>query len=140
MINDQSAGKVREDEGRTRRSPCPVACALDIFGDRWSLLVIRDLLLGKTRFKDFIASPEGIPTNILSERLSRLSAAGLVRQVTLAEGARHLGYGLTAKGRALLPVLGAMRDWGLRWEKGTQVMKGLHRPASRGRSPGQLPE
>jgi len=55
----------------TRRSPCPVACSLDLIGDKWTLLVIRDLLFGRSRFKDFAASPEGIPTNILSERLGR---------------------------------------------------------------------
>ncbi len=104
-----------------RRSPCPVACALDLFGDRWTLLVIRDLLLGKSRFKDFIASPEGIPTNILAERLTRLRAGGIVEQVSAAEGSPRLAYRLTAKGRALAPVLEAMRDWGLRWEKGTRA-------------------
>jgi DNA-binding HxlR family transcriptional regulator len=104
-----------------RRSPCPVACALDVFGDRWTLLVIRDLVLGKTRFKDFAASPEGIPTNVLSERLSRLLAHGIVSQVSASEGSKHLAYRLTEKGRALLPILGAMRDWGLAWEKSTRA-------------------
>jgi len=105
-----------------RRSPCPVACTLDLLGDRWTLLVIRDLFLGRTRFKDFEASPEGIPTNILSERLERLLAAGIVEQVPVEEGAKRFGYELTAKGKALGPVLVAMRDWGLKWEKGTRVM------------------
>ena len=107
-----------------RRSPCPVACALDIFGDRWTLLVIRDLVLGKTRFKDFAASPEGIPTNVLSERLSRLLAHGIVSQVSASEGSKHLAYRLTEKGRALLPIVGAMRDWSLAWEKGTLAQLG----------------
>lgn len=107
-----------------RRSPCPVACALDIFGDRWTLLVIRDLVLGKSRFKDFAASPEGIPTNILSDRLDRLLSHRIVTQVSAGEGSKHLAYELTEKGRALLPVLGAMRDWGLAWEKGTKAMLG----------------
>ena len=56
----------------SKRSPCPVAFSLDIFGDRWTLLVIRDLFYGRTRFKEFVASPEGIPTNILTDRLERL--------------------------------------------------------------------
>ena len=107
-----------------RRSPCPVACALDVFGDRWTLLVIRDLVLGKTRFKDFAASPEGIPTNVLSERLSRLLAHGIVSQVSAGEGSKHLAYRLTDKGRALLPILGAIRDWSLAWEKGTRAHLG----------------
>ena len=104
-----------------RRSPCPVACTLDVLGDRWTLLLIRDLFLGRTRFKDFEASPEGIPTNILSERLERLQAAGIIEQVPVDEGAKRFGYRLTAKGKALAPVLVAIRDWGLKWEKGTRV-------------------
>jgi DNA-binding HxlR family transcriptional regulator len=105
-----------------RRSPCPVACALDVFGDRWTLLIIRDLVLGKTRFKDFATSPEGIPTNVLSERLARLLAHDIVSQVSASEGSKHLAYHLTKKGNALLPVLQNIRDWGLAWEKGTRPL------------------
>jgi DNA-binding HxlR family transcriptional regulator len=106
-----------------RRSPCPVACGLDVFGDRWTLLVIRDLLFGAERFKDFTASPEGIPTNLLADRLKRLSEHGIVTQVAAADGSRHPAYRLTAKGLALRPVLESMRDWGLKWEKGTRLLK-----------------
>jgi DNA-binding HxlR family transcriptional regulator len=102
-----------------RRSPCPVACSLDLFGDRWTLLVIRDLILGRSRFKDFTASPEGIPTNILTDRLARLLSHQIVRQIPAGEGARHFAYELTEKGEALKPVLRAIRDWGLAWEEGT---------------------
>jgi len=105
-----------------RRSPCPVACALDLIGDRWTLLVIRDLMLGRSRFKDFETSPEGIPTNILSERLERLLGAGVVEQMPVEEGSKRLAYRLTTKGRALTPVMVAMRDWGLKWEKGTRIL------------------
>lgn len=105
-----------------RRSPCPVACALDILGDRWTLLVIRDLMLGRSRFKDFEASPEGIPTNILSERLERLLRHDIVEQIPAEEGAKRLAYRLTAKGGELRPLLAAMRDWGLKWEKGTRAL------------------
>jgi DNA-binding HxlR family transcriptional regulator len=105
-----------------RRSPCPVACALDLFGDRWTLLIVRDLVLGRSRFKDFTASPENIPTNILTERLARLLTGGIVQQNPAADGAKRMAYELTEKGRALLPVLKAMRDWGLRWEQGTEAM------------------
>lgn len=104
-----------------RRSPCPVSCALDLVGDRWTLLVIRDLFLGKYRFKDFLASPEGIPTNILTDRLKRLLEKQMVIQVADSEGSRHLGYQLTDKGHALLPVVKAMKDWGLQWEEGTKA-------------------
>ena len=105
----------------SRRSPCPVACSLDIFGDRWTLLVIRDLFFGRTRFKDFAASPEGIPTNILSERLERLLARGIVKQIPAEDGTKRLAYRLTKKGKALGPILKAMRDWGLAWDKSTRV-------------------
>jgi DNA-binding HxlR family transcriptional regulator len=98
-----------------------VACALDLFGDRWTLLIVRDLFLDRHRFRDFTASPEGIPTNILADRLARLLQRGIVTQVPAAEGAKHLAYQLTEKGRALQPVLVALRDWGLRWEKGTRA-------------------
>ncbi len=98
-----------------------MACALDILGDRWTLLVVRDLLLGRTRFRDFAGSPEGIPTNILSERLERLARRGIVERVPAAEGARRQIYRLTAKGRALRPAVEALKDWGLAWEPGTRV-------------------
>ena len=104
-----------------RRSPCPVACGLDLFGDRWTLLIVRDLLLGSERFKEFAASPEGIPTNILADRLARLVEHGVVEQVAATDGSRHPAYRLTAKGRALRPVLKTMRDWSLAWQAGTQA-------------------
>ena len=106
----------------TRRSPCPLACGLDIFGDRWTLLVVRDLVRGAERFKDFAASPEGIPTNILTDRLNRLVQQGVVELTAAADGSRHPAYRLTDKGQALKPVLASMRDWGLAWEKGTRTM------------------
>ena len=106
----------------TRRSPCPVACSLDVFGDRWTLLIVRDLILGRTRFKDFTASPEGIPTNILSDRLERLLRHRVVEQVPASDGTKRLAYQLTAKGLALRPLLTSVRDWGLKWEKRTRVL------------------
>lgn len=105
-----------------RRSCCPVACALDIFGDRWTLLIVRDLFLGRARFKDFTAAPENIPTNILADRLERLQAHGVIEQIPAADGTKRLAYRLTEKGRALGVVLKSLRDWGLTWEKSTRVM------------------
>jgi DNA-binding HxlR family transcriptional regulator len=90
-----------------RRSPCPVACSLDIFGDRWTLLIVRDLFFGRTRFKDFTASPEGIPTNILTDRLERLLAHGIIEQIPAQDGTKRLAYRLTQKGKAIRPVLKA---------------------------------
>lgn len=113
---------LKAPESSSRRSPCPVSCALDVFGDRWTLLVIRDLMLGRNRFKDFTSSPEGIPTNILSDRLERLQESGLVRQIPAASGGKRMAYELTAKGEALRPTLKSLRDWGLAWEPGTQAL------------------
>jgi DNA-binding HxlR family transcriptional regulator len=105
-----------------RRSPCPVACSLDVLGDRWTLLVVRDLLLGRTRFRDFVASPEGIPTNILSDRLERLVGHGIVEKIPAHDGSKRMAYQLTQKGTALGPILAAVRDWGLAWDKETRVL------------------
>ena len=105
-----------------RRSPCPLACSLDIIGDRWTLLIIRDLMFGRNRFKDFSASPEGIPTNILSERLNRLINHQIITQIPAPDGSKRHAYQLTEKGQALRPLLESMRDWGLKWEKGTKAM------------------
>src|SRR5580693_6780007 len=105
-----------------RRSLCPVACSLDIFGDRWTLLIVRDLFVGRTRFKDFAASPEGIPTNILADRLERLLTHNVVEQIPAEDGTKRLAYRLTRKGKALGPTLKALRDWGLAWDKSTRAL------------------
>lgn len=97
---------------------------LDVCGDRWTLLIIRDLFFGRSRFKDFTASPEGIPTNILADRLNRLLRHGIVVQVPAEDGSLRLGYQLTEKGSALRPVIEAMRDWGLKWEPSTKAEMG----------------
>src|SRR5262249_7902411 len=91
-----------------RRSDCPVACTLDLLGDRWTLLVVRDLLRGKSRYGDFLASREGIPTNILAERLKRLQEAGVVDAAPYSEHPPRFEYRLTPKGLELAPVVRAM--------------------------------
>ena len=105
-----------------RRSPCPVAAALDIVGDRWTLLVVRDLFLGHSRFREFAASPERIPTNILSDRLDRLLSHGIVEQTPAEKGGKRLAYRLTKKGKDLEKTVTALRDWALKWDKTTKVM------------------
>jgi DNA-binding HxlR family transcriptional regulator len=106
-----------------RRSPCPLACSLDLLGDKWTILVIRDLALGKTSFKDFATGPESIPSNILSDRLSRLMDADMIGQQPVEGDGRRFAYHLTPKGKALRPVLFALRDWGLEWIPGTAAMR-----------------
>ncbi len=103
------------------RSTCPIASALDIVGDRWTLLVVRDLFLGKHRYGEFQASAEAIPTNILAERLKRLEAAGLVVKEYYQENPPRGEYVLTRRGADLAPILRAMRDWGKKHIPGTFV-------------------
>jgi DNA-binding HxlR family transcriptional regulator len=101
------------------RSPCPVAGTLDIIGDRWTLLVVRDLVWGKARFGEFAASPEKIPTNLLSDRLQRLESAGLVERRAYQDNPPRYEYALTPKGRSLKPVLSNLASWGKRNVPGT---------------------
>src|SRR5438270_4073320 len=95
------------------RSPCPVAGALDLLGDRWTLLVVRDLLFyRKRRFAEFLASPEGIATNILADRLGRLEHAGLVTRHRYQARPVREEYRLTTRGRALAAALRELIRWG----------------------------
>ena len=92
---------------------CSLARALDVVGERWTLLVIRDLLGGPKRYKDLLGSLAGIGTNLLANRLKELEAGGLVMQVTLPPPVSVKAYELTAQGRALESVVVALADWGL---------------------------
>jgi DNA-binding HxlR family transcriptional regulator len=97
-----------------------VACSLDVIGDRWTLLVIRDLLAGKRRFGEFLDSPEHIPTNILAERLKRLEGAELVCSQQYSEHPPRSEYVLTPRGLELQGVLDAVANWGLEQFPGTR--------------------
>jgi DNA-binding HxlR family transcriptional regulator len=99
---------------RTNRSRCPVSCTLDVLGDRWSLLVVRDVTRGKRRYAEFLESPEGIPTNILADRLKRLVSKGVITAHRYSEHPPRFEYHLTAKGEDLRPILKAMVQWGVR--------------------------
>ena len=100
-------------ETASRRSDCPIACTLDLVGDRWTLLVLRDLHGGKRLFEEFCASPEGIATNVLADRLERLERAGLATRAQDASDRRRVVYALSERGRSLSPVLRVLREWGL---------------------------
>ena len=94
------------------RSICPIANTLDLLGDKWTLLVIRDLLFfDKHRFGDIASSLEGIPTNILADRLHRLEENGIVVKVPYSSRPQRYEYHLTPKGADLLPILLAMAEW-----------------------------
>jgi len=98
---------------RSDKSNCPISFSLDLFGDRWTLLVLRDLILwGKTRFAEFQASDEKIASNILSDRLRRLEQQGFVRIQKDPADARQKIYTATDKGRSLTPVLLEIAAWG----------------------------
>jgi DNA-binding HxlR family transcriptional regulator len=102
---------------KKRRSGCPVSVALELLGDRWSLLIIRDLMVrGLRTFKDFQESGEGIATNILAARLQRLQAAGIITAETEQADARRVNYRLTAKGIDLAPLLLELLIWGAQHE------------------------
>lgn len=103
-----------------RRSPCPVACTLDIVGDKWTLLVIRDLLLGRTHHKEFLRSPEGIATNILSDRLKKLLQHKLVETFPSPTKSGKTAYRLTEKGQSLGQLVGLIADWGDKHLSGTE--------------------
>ena len=105
-----------------KRSGCPISCALDIMGDKWSLLVLRDLIFMKKRyFKEFLSSSEGIATNILSDRLKRLEGEGLILKQQDPENKRQMIYSLTEKGLALTPVLVELVYWGAKHDPRTQM-------------------
>jgi DNA-binding HxlR family transcriptional regulator len=100
-----------------RRSSCPVNASLEILGDRWSLLIIRDLMLRSyCAYKELLSSDEGIATNILAERLQRLEAAGIISTSRDAEDRRKVVYRLTAKGIDLAPILVELILWGAQHE------------------------
>jgi DNA-binding HxlR family transcriptional regulator len=101
-----------------RRSGCPVSISLDMLGDRWSLLIIRDLMVrGYHTFKDFQGSSEGIASNILADRLRKLETAGIVSAESEETDARRINYRLTEKGIDLAPVLLDLLIWAARHEE-----------------------
>jgi DNA-binding HxlR family transcriptional regulator len=107
-----------------RRSDCAVACTLDIIGDRWTLLVVRDLQRGKRHFDDFLRSPEGIATNILSARLRALCEQGWVKKTPDPSDHRRYTYQLSNDGLRLGELLGNIAAWGLQNLPGTRVLDG----------------
>ena len=91
--------------------PCPVARCVNIIGDRWSLLIVRDAFDGMRRFKDFQQSL-GVARNILSDRLKKLVDAGVLEMQDASDGTAYQEYVLTTKGESLFPVVVALRQWG----------------------------
>ena len=103
---------------------CPIHFGVRIFGDRWSLIIVRDMLFrGSTRFQDFLDAAEGISTNVLSDRLSRLEAQQIISRQRDPANGRQVLYELTEKGRDLLPVLLAVIGWADKYAPETSISK-----------------
>src|SRR5258706_10607500 len=105
---------------RHRRSDCPIHVALDVFGDAWSLLIVRDLMLkGRTTYSQFLRAEEGIATNILADRLTRLERDGIITKDRAAAGGVGVRYLLTPMGADLLPILLEIIRWSARHDPKT---------------------
>jgi DNA-binding HxlR family transcriptional regulator len=112
--------KSRRNQACLKRSICPIANALDVVGDKWTLLVVRDLMfLGKRRYSELAASPEAVPSNILADRLKRLEKSGLLVKRPYQRHPLRYEYCLTPKGNDLLPVLKEIVRWANKHIPGT---------------------
>lgn len=117
-----------------KRSTCPISFALEIFGDRWTLLVLRDLLLkSRSRYRELLACEEGIATNVLADRLKRLEQKGLIRKEQDVQDARQYVYKPTPLAVSVVPMLIEMTVWGARNSKATTVDRDLLRRFERDR-------
>jgi DNA-binding HxlR family transcriptional regulator len=110
------------------RSGCPIASTLELVGDRWTLVLMRDLVNGKSRYKDFLDSPERIASNILTARLTAMEQEGLIKSRPYQIRPKRFEYKLTPKGAALMPVLQEICRWGekhlpKRWKAPTAFMR-----------------
>lgn len=105
---------------RRRRSDCPVHFGLEVFGDQWSLLILRDLMFkGRTTYTEFLRAEEGIATNVLTDRLIRLEQDGIIRSERDERTGRSMRYHLTSKGVDLLPVLLDIIAWSATYDQST---------------------
>ena len=117
-----------------QRSDCPISYNLDFFGDKWTLLIIRDMVFeGKKFYKDFLNSKEGIATNILSDRLKRLETAGVVESKVYEKLRTKKVYSLTQKGKDLVPILVDMILWSAKYKDGLAVEESFIQRASQKR-------
>jgi len=109
---------------KLRRSPCPITYTLEIMGDRWSMLIIRDMVfMGKSSYGEFSNSPEGIATNVLADRLKRLEEQGIISKKLDPDKRSKFIYGLTNMGLDLIPILVEMTSFGGKYDKHTGAPK-----------------
>ncbi|MFG6175648.1 winged helix-turn-helix transcriptional regulator [Halomonas sp. THAF12] len=99
-------------ESSSTPAACPLARTLELVGDRWSLVILREIIKGKHRYGDFSHCAERIPTNILASRLRRLAEHGIIVRVPSRAGSKRHEYHLTPRGAALLPAMQALARWG----------------------------
>ncbi len=117
-----------------RRSDCPISYALDLFGDKWTLLIIRDMMFKRKRhYGDFVESEEKIATNILADRLAKLEMEGLVTRQADPKNRRQLIYALTAKAFDLAPMLIEMILWSAKHDPHTAADRAFIRKAKANR-------
>lgn len=102
-----------------QRSLCPISSTLDIAGDRWTFVILRDMLTGKSRYAQFLQSPERITTNVLAARLKEMEQNGLVTKTPYQTKPMRYEYALSEKGRMLQGVLQQMCLWANRYVPGT---------------------
>lgn len=105
-----------------KRSPCPVATTLDLVGDKWSLLIIRDIgIFNRHRNKDFQQAKEGIPSNVLAARLKSLHENGLIRKIPYQDNPPRYEYHLTPAGEDLLPLVRELANWSVKHVSGIKL-------------------
>jgi len=103
---------------KKNRSDCPISCSLDVFGDKWSLLIIRDIMLrGKVSYSEFLESEERISTNILANRLTVLEEENIISKSVSSTNKSKFNYSLTEKGVDLLPIVIEIMDWGAKYNE-----------------------
>ena len=124
-----------ENINACRRSSCAISMALDAIGDKWSLLILRDLMFtGKRSYGEFQASAEGIATNILATRLQTMEAEGIITKETDPDNKRKVLYHLTEKGIALLPVVMELMHWSSQYLPAAESCNKKLRPYVRNRN------
>jgi DNA-binding HxlR family transcriptional regulator len=126
-VTQDTVGAQPSREDRFVRSVCPISNGLDVFGDKWTLLIIRDLMLGKCRYQDLLSSPERVASNILADRLKKMEGEGLVVRRAYQQKPVRYEYFLTEKGKDLAPVLEAVVQWGKRHYPGTMTFSRFER-------------
>jgi DNA-binding HxlR family transcriptional regulator len=120
---------------RQRKSDCPVHFALEVFGDAWTLLIIRDLMFkGRTSYTDFLRAEEGIATNVLADRLVRLEEDGVIAKVAESDRSSASSYRLTPKGIDLLPIMLEIIGWSAKYDPKTAADRRFVRRLQRDRA------